>query len=236
VYQYKNKKEKMDLRSLNSGTVESKQWLNPVVGTVRANLVMAEESKTRDEETGTVFPNTATSYVYFTAGPTNNSVDVPRQLITTGRSSTSVPASAFVPLAQFEFFVAGWFQDTTPANTSSVAIGLTFRNSTTDWALADSFCDAILSSNQSTDTLQMFHVRSTFIITGSDSTSISGSFSTVSSINGTSNAVVVNSSATSPVNTPNRTTQPLFSPCLVVYSAGGPVTLRIYNWYLRRIA
>jgi hypothetical protein len=226
----------MDLNSLNSGTASTKGWLNPVCGTIRANLVMAEDTKTRDEETGTVFPNTATSYVYFTAGPTNNTVDVPRQLITAGRSSTSVPATAFVPLAQFEFFVAGWFQDTTPANTSSVAIGLTFRDSTTDWALADSCCDAILSSNQSTDTQQMFNARSTFILTGSDSTSISGSFSTVSSINGTSNAQVVNNSTTATVNTPNRVTQPLFSPCLVAYSAGGPVTLRIYNWYLRRIA
>ncbi len=226
----------MDVSTLNSGTVESKQWLNPVVGTIRANLVMAEESKTRDEETGTVFPNTATNYVYYTAAPSLNTVDVPRQLITAGRSSTSVPASAFVPLAQFEFFVAGWFQDTTPGTTSSVVIGLTFRTSTDDWALADTFCDATLSSNQATDTLQMFRVRSTFIITGSDSTSISGSFSTESSINGTSNAVVVNSSATNPVRTPNRVTQPLFSPSLVVYSAGGPVTLRIYNWYLRRIA
>jgi hypothetical protein len=197
---------------------------------------MAEENLTRDEQTGTVFPNTATSYVYYTAGPTNNTVDIPRQLITAGRSSTSVPASAFVPLAQFEFFVAGWFQDTTPGNTSSVAIGLTFRDSTADWALADSCCDAILSSNQSTDTLQMFHVRSTFILTDSGPTSIGGSFSTVSSINGTQNAQVTNNSTTGPVNTPSRVTQSTFSPCLVVYSTGGPVTLRIYNWYLRRIA
>ena len=226
----------MDLSALNSGTVESKQWLNPVCGILSANIVAAEESRTNDEQTGLSFPNTSTMYVWYTLGPSNNTVDVPRQLITAGRSSTSVPAQAFVAGSLFEFFVAGWFQDTTPANTSSLAIGLTFRNSTTDWALADSFCDAILSSNQSTDTLQMFHVRSTFSLTESGPTSIGGSFSTVSSINGTSNAVVVNSSATSPVNTPNRTTQPLFSPCLVVYSAGGPVTLRIYNWYLRRIA
>lgn len=226
----------MDLNSLNSGTVESKGWLNPVCGTIRANVVMAEESKTRDEQTGTVFPNTSTMYVFYQTGPSLNTVDVPRQLITAGRSSTSVPAQAFVAGALFEFFVAGWFQDTTPGNTSSVAIGLTFRNSTDDWALADSFCDAILSSNQSTDTLQMFNVRSTFFLTASGPTSITGSFSTESSINGTSNAQVVNSSASNPVNTPNRVTQLTFSPCLVVYAAGGPVTLRIYNWFLRRIA
>jgi hypothetical protein len=226
----------MDLSALNSGTVESKQWLNPVCGILSANIVAAEESRTNDEQTGLSFPNTSTMYVWYTLGPSNNTVDVPRQLITAGRSSTSVPAQAFVAGSLFEFFVAGWFQDTTPANTSSLAIGLTFRNSTTDWALADSFCDAILSSNQSTDTLQMFHVRSTFSLTESGPTSIGGSFSTVSSINGTSNAVVVNSSATNPVNTPSRVTQNTFSPCLVVYSTGGPVTLRIYNWYLRRIA
>jgi hypothetical protein len=226
----------MDVSSLNSGTVETKKWLNPVVGTVRANLVMAEESKTRDEETGTVFPNTSTMYVWYTLAPSLNTVDVPRQLITAGRSSTSVPAQAFVAGSVFEFFVAGWFQDTTPGNTSSVAIGLTFRNSTADWALADSCCDAILSSNQSTDTLQMFHVRSTFILNESGPTSVGGSFSTVSSINGTQNAQVTNNSTTGSVNTPSRVTQNTFSPCLVVYSAGGPVTLRIYNWFLRRIA
>jgi hypothetical protein len=226
----------MDLNSLNSGTAATKGWLNPVCGTLSANVVAAEESRTKDEQTGLSFPNTATSYVYYTAGPSNNVIDVPRQLITAGRSSTSVPASAFVAGALFEFFVAGWFQDTTPGNTSSVVIGVTFRNSTDDWALADSFCDATLSSNQSTDTLQMFNVRSTFFLTSSDSTSIGGSFSIESSINGTQNAQVVNNSTTGLVNTPNRVTQLTFSPCLVVYAAGGPVTLRIYNWYLRRIA
>jgi hypothetical protein len=226
----------MDLGSLNEGTISEKGWLNPVCGKIRAATVLTEESKTTDEQTGLSFPNTSTMYVWYTGAPSNNLVDVPRQLITTGRSSTSVPAQAFVAGALFEFFVAGWFQDTTPGNTSSLAIGATFRNSTADWALADSFCDAILSSNQSTDTLQMFHVRSTFSLTESSSTTIGGSFSTVSSINGTQNAQVTNNSATNPVNTPNRVTQSTFSPCLVVYSAGGPVTLRIYNWYLRRIA
>lgn len=226
----------MDLRSLNSGTVESKSWLNPVCGTIRANIVMAEESKTRDEETGTVFPNTSTMYVYYTESPSINTVDVPRVLITAGRSSTSVPASAFVPGALFEYFVAGWFQDQTPGTTSSVVIAATFRDSTNDWALADSFCDATLSSNQATDTLQMFNVRSTFSITLSGPTTIGGSFSIESSINGTSNAQVINNSTTGLVNTPNRVTQQTFSPCLVAYSAGGPVSLRIYNWYLRRIA
>jgi hypothetical protein len=226
----------MDLSALNSGTVESKQWLNPVCGILSANIVAAEESRTNDEQTGLSFPNTSTMYVWYTLAPSLNTVDVPRQLITAGRSSTSVPAQAFVAGSVFEFFVAGWFQDTTPGNTSSVAIGLTFRNSTADWALADSCCDAILSSNQSTDTLQMFHVRSTFILNESGPTSVGGSFSTVSSINGTQNAQVTNNSTTGSVNTPSRVTQNTFSPCLVVYSAGGPVTLRIYNWFLRRIA
>ena len=226
----------MDLSCLNSGTVSSKSYLTPVFGKLTTGTVLAEEIKTNDEDTGLSFPNTSTMYVYYTESPSINTVDVPRVLITAGRSSTSVPASAFVPGALFEYFVAGWFQDQTPGTTSSVVIAATFRDSTNDWALADSFCDATLSSNQATDTLQMFNVRSTFSITLSGPTTIGGSFSIESSINGTAPAIVINNSTTGLVNTPSRVTQSTFSPCLVAYSTGGPVSLRIYNWYLRRIA
>lgn len=226
----------MDLRSLNSGTVESKQWLNPVCGTIRANIVETEESKTRDEQTGTVFPNTSTMYVYYTPAPIASSISVPGVFLTDGRSASSVPASAFVPGAMFDYFYAGKFVDTTPANASSLILSLTFNEAAIPITIQETFCDAIVSSGQSTDTEQMFQVRVTFHVTAAGPTSITVHQTMLMLCNGTANANVINNSETKVVTTPSRVLSPIFSPRPFALAAGGPVTLTTFNWYLRRIA
>jgi hypothetical protein len=173
--------------------------------------------------------------MYYNAGVAAASVDVAGQFITAGRSSTEVPASAFVPGALYEYFFAGSFQDTTPGTTSTLVLSLTF-DTVLPTAPGDTFCTALISSTQATDTIQMFHTRTTFLVTASSNTTITLSQSTCSSINGTATAVVLNESSSNVINTPNRTTTPTWSPRPVVAAVGGPVTLAVYNWYLRRIA
>lgn len=227
----------MDLSSLNSGTVATKGWINPVVGDLKAKKVESEESVTRSSETGIAYPNTSTTYVWFTPSPLTVSISVPGVYLTAGRSQSSVPASAFVAGTMFEYFYAGKFVDTTPGNTSFLNLSLTFFEgaieSLTD---ADLFCNTIVNSGQATDTEQMFQVRGNFHITASGPTSITIEQTTLMLCNGTSDMKGVNGSQTKVVNTPSRVFSPSFSPRPFALAAGGPVTLTTYNWYLRRTA
>lgn len=226
----------MDTSSINSGTPESKGWLNPVVGTLKANVIESEESVTRSSATGLAYPNTATTFVYYTPAPIASSISVPGVFLTDGRSASSVPASAFVPGAMFDYFYAGKFVDTTPANASSLILSLTFNEAAIPITIQETFCDAIVSSGQSTDTEQMFQVRVTFHVTAAGPTSITVHQTMLMLCNGTANANVINNSETKVVTTPSRVLNPIFSPRPFALAAGGPVTLTTFNWYLRRIA
>lgn len=226
----------MDLNSLNSGPISEKGWLNPICNAVKAKTVESEESVTRSSETGLAYPNTSTTYVWFTPSPLTVSVSIPGIFLTGGRSASSVPASAFVAGAMFEYFYAGKFVDTTPATSSFLNLSLTFNEVAIPTTIGETFCDTIVTSGQATDTEQMFQVRGTFHITASGPTSITVEQTMLSLCNGTANVNGINSSETKVVTTPSRVFSPSFSPRPFALSSGGPITLTTYNWYLRRTA
>lgn len=226
----------MDLNSLNSGPISEKGWLNPICNAVKAKTVESEESVTRSSETGLAYPNTATTYVWYTPSPLTNTISIPGIFLTAGRSQSSVPASAFVAGTMFEYFYAGKFVDTTPADTSFLQLALTFTEGAIPTTAGELFCDANITSGQATNTEQMFQVRGNFHITASGPTSITIEQTMLMLCNGTANVNGVNSSETKVVTTPSRVLNSSFSPRPFALSAGGPVTLTTYNWYLRRTA
>ena len=226
----------MDLNSLNSGPISEKGWLNPIVSTLKAGVVESEESVTRSSENGIAYPNTSTTYVWYTPSPLTVSVSVPGIFLTAGRSQSSVPASAFVAGTMFEYFYAGKFVDTAPADESFLNLSLTFTEGAIPTTAGELFCNTIVTSRQSTDTEQMFQVRGNFHITASGPTSITIEQTMLMMCNGTTNAQVTNGSETKVVTTPSRVFSPSFSPRPFALASGGPVNLTTYNWYLRRTA
>jgi hypothetical protein len=225
----------MDVSTLNSGTVDTKTWLNPVVGQLQAKTTSAEWFTTTDSATQTFFPNASIAYVYYNSIPATIVSDIPPQFFTLGRSKTLLPSSAFSLGALFEFFVAGSFQDQSPGSPSYVTISLAFKTSGAV-TLSDLFCTAQITSGQSTDTNQMFHARSTFVVTAAGVSSMAISASTVSSVNGTANANVINNSEVFTINTPPRALNTTWPISPVIQSVAGPTNFTMYNWYLRRIA
>ncbi len=117
----------MDIDSINGGTVDTKGWLNPVVGTLRAKKIICD-----DIEGDGVAPTVANLGWSSLSPPQAPELALSGQglLLNTSTSpSASVPAEELAPGSTWELYAAGVITPVDSAD-GSLALGITFSTDT----------------------------------------------------------------------------------------------------------
>ena len=172
------KKERMDLRSLNEGTVVTKGWINPVVGDVKAKTVGASSFQITDADSqdtvqlgGGIYRRAAGSSPAFAI----TSITPPFgagmvDIATLNTNEGGIPISALVPGCSYELYVSGKFVDSSPGTGGAIYTYPCFKETQpTDYP--DAFCEIIIDSGAVPD-VQGFEFRVTFRVVANTDTTI----------------------------------------------------------------
>lgn len=237
----------MDLNSINSGTVASKGWLNPVCNSVTAKSVGAASYQITDEESqdtvqlsGGIYRRAAgTSPVYsLTDSPAPFGAGMV-DLISSNAVEGGIPLAALVGGCSYELYFAGRFTDATPANVGAFYAYPSFT-STQPTDFPQTMCEIIVDSG-STGDFQSFEVRVIFRILAYSDTSIIyeltwNSASDKAAIPSIFRLKTNNLEGT--VSTPSRaaSVDKRLPFTLWARSVGGPLSLARTQLYLRRIS
>ena len=161
----------MDLNTLNSGTADSKGWLNPVVGSLTANSVQAE-SFSAVGPTGIVMPAGGTitanqsgmgSPIYTLVSGTYS--DVSTASVTNGL----IPTSKLVVGSTYEVYIAGRFTET-PQSAGALQFYPSFSDTITVLTTSNNMTEVLLPFD-SLASQKSFELRFTFrVITFTDTT------------------------------------------------------------------
>lgn len=164
----------MDLRSLNSGSVDSKGWLNPVCGELEAKTVGSSRFQITDadsndtvELSGGIYRRAASTSAVFTLVPAPNYSNIALTNVQEG----DIPTSALVAGCSYELYVAGRFTDGSPGSGGGIFIYPGFL-STQPTGPEDSMCEIIVDSG-ATANIQGFEARLVFRIVSFTDTSVS---------------------------------------------------------------
>ena len=155
----------MDIDSINAGTVDSKSWLNPTVGTLRAKKIICD-----DIEGGGGTPTVGVANLGWSSlFPPQTSSLVPSgqgALFSTDISpSASVPGEALAPGSTWELYAAGVI---TPVNSASgsLGIGISFNTNTPSSLLTGVAC--VAAYNNSLNTPAQYEYHGTFRVLSYD--------------------------------------------------------------------
>jgi hypothetical protein len=237
----------MNVSSLNSGTVDEKTWLNPIVGALKAKSVAAESYQITDADSndtvqlgGGIYRRAAG------ASPVYSLTDSPApfgagmvDLITSNANEGGIPISALVGGCSYELYIAGRFTDGTPANIGAVYAYPSFTTvQPTDFP--QTMCEIIIDSAP-TASVQSFEVRVTFRILAYTDTSIIYELTWNSAMNRAaipSEFRLMTNTLEGTVSTPSRAAQvdKRLPFTLWARSVGGPISLGRTQLYLRRIS
>ena len=164
----------MDLRSLNSGTVESKQWLNPVCGELEAKTVGASSFQITDADSndtvqlsGGIYRRAASTSAVFTLVPAPNYANIALTNVQEG----DIPSSALVAGCSYELYIAGRFTDGSPGSGGVISIYPGFLT-TQPTGPESSMCEILIDSGN-TASIQGFEARMVFRIVSFTDTSVS---------------------------------------------------------------
>jgi hypothetical protein len=164
----------MDLRSLNSGSVDSKGWLNPVCGSLSAATVGAPSFQITDEDSqdtvqlsGGIYRRAASTSAVFTLVPAPNYANIALSNVQEG----DIPTAALVAGCSYELYIAGRFTDGSPGSGGGITIYPGFL-STQPTGPEDSMCEIIVDSG-ATASIQGFEARLVFRIVSFTDTSVS---------------------------------------------------------------
>jgi len=144
----------MDIDSWNSGSVDSKQWLNPVVGVLRAKQIICDEISG-----GGGIPTVANlgwNSLFLPQAP-DLVLNGQGTLFNTSISpSASVPAAELVPGSVWELYAAGVI---TPVDAASgiLGIGINFNTSTPSAVLNGVACIAAYTNTLNTPAQYEYH-------------------------------------------------------------------------------
>lgn len=237
----------MNVSSLNSGTVDEKSWLNPVVGALKAKSVGAASYQITDEDaqdtvqlSGGIYRRAAgTSPVYsLTDSPAPFGAGMV-DLISSQTNEGGIPLNALVGGCSYELYFAGRFTDATPANVGAVYAYPTFT-STQPTDYPQTMTEIIIDS-ASTGSVQSFEVRLIFRILAYTDTSIIYESTWTSMCDRAtipSEFRVRTNTLEGTVSTPSRaaSVDKRLPFTLWARSVGGPISLGRTQLYLRRIS
>lgn len=237
----------MDLRALNSGTVETKQWLHPVVGDLKAKSVGAASYQITDEDSNDTVQLGGGIYRRASgASPVYSLTDTVApfgagmvDLITSNTVEGGIPLTALVGGCSYELYIAGRFTDATPGNIGAVYAYPSFTTvQPTDFP--QTMCEIIIDS-ASTAAVQSFEVRVTFRIIAYTDTSLIYELTWNSAMNRAaipSEFRLITNQLEGTVSTPSRaaSVDKRLPFTLWARSVGGPISLGRTQLYLRRIS
>lgn len=179
IHHIKNKKkERMDLRSLNEGTVVTKGWINPVVGDVKAKSVGASSFQITDADSqdtvqlsGGIYRRAAgasPTYSIITVTPPFGAGMV--DIASSNTNEGGIPISALVPGCSYELYFSARYTDQSPSTGGAIYAYPCFKETQpTDYP--DTFAEIIIDSANSAD-VQGCEVRMIFRITATTDTTI----------------------------------------------------------------
>ena len=164
----------MDIDSINAGTVDSKSWLNPTVGTLRAKKIICDDIEgnggiptVANLGWSSLFPPQAPEVVLSGQG----------LLLNTGVSpSASVPGAELVPGSTWELYAAGVI---TPVDSASgvLGIGISFNTETPSSLLTGVAC--VAAYNNTLNTPAQYEYHGTFRVLSYDYDNLTITVSTV---------------------------------------------------------
>lgn len=241
----------MDVSSLNSGTVDTKKWLNPVVGDLKANTVGASSFQVTDEESndtvqlsGGIYRRAAGSSPSFIVNPITPPGFGPG-MIEIANSQTNegdIPINALVPGCSYELYFSGRAVDASIATSGLIIFYPCFKTTQpTDYP--DCMSEIAVDFAATADP-QGFETRLIFRVVATTDTTVQLDCSWTSTWNsGLADPAQTQSrhftgSGTSAMNTPSRAASVTkrFPFTIWAKSQGGPYTLTRTQLYLRRLS
>jgi hypothetical protein len=143
----------MDIDSINAGTVDTKGWLNPTVGTLRAKKIICD-----DIEGGGGIPTVANlgwNSLFPPQAPEIVSSGQGLLLNTSISPSASVPAAELVPGSVWEIYATGVISPNAPSGV--LGIGINFNTSTPTSALFGVACIATYTNTLNSTAQYEYH-------------------------------------------------------------------------------
>jgi hypothetical protein len=238
----------MDLRSLNSGSTADKQWLNPVVGDLKAKTVSSSSYQVTDEESqyiiplsGGIYRRAAGNSPAFTVNPITppfgaGMVDIANTNATVG----GIPIDALVPGCSYELYFSGKVLDASTATSGVIVFYPCFKETQpTDYP----DCMTEIPTDYGANAFEQgFEVRLIFRVVTATDTSVRLECSWTSTMNladvGPAQVRQFTNTGSSSMNTPSRAASvtKTFPFTIWAKSQGGPYTLTRTQLYLRRIS
>jgi hypothetical protein len=150
----------MDIDSINGGTIDTKGWLNPTVGTLRAKKVICDDI----ESTGGTVPNlgwSSTTLPNFAEAVTAGETIVMSSYV---QPSIEIDiATELVPGSVWEVFASGTITPLTTSAFGSLSIGVGFSPNLP--SLSGSAC--VVKYNTASDAVARYEYHGTFrVVTG----------------------------------------------------------------------
>jgi hypothetical protein len=243
----KEEKDKMDVSSLNSGTVDTKNWLNPVVGALKAKSVGAASFQVTDEVSQDTVQLSGGIYRRASgASPTYSIIPITPPfgagMVDIASSNTNeggIPISALVPGCSYELYFSARYTDLSPSTGGAIYTYPCFKETQpTDYP--DAFCEIIIDSANTSD-VQGCEVRVVFRVVSTTDTTITleatwttlCNKATIPSISRENTNVLLQTS-----NTPSRaaSTTGRLPFTVWTYAVNGPFAFTRTQLYLRRIS
>jgi hypothetical protein len=237
----------MNVSSLNSGTVDDKLWLNPVVGDLKAKSVGAASFQVTDEESqdtvqlsGGIYRRAAGSspaFAIISVTPPFGAGMV--DIATLNTNEGGIPISALVPGCSYELYVSGKFVDSSPGTGGAIYTYPCFKETQpTDYP--DAFCEIILDSGAVPD-VQGFEFRVTFRVVSYTDTTITLEATWTTACNKATIPSIVRQQTNTLLqtsNTPSRAASVTKRLPFTVwtYAVNGPFAFTRTQLYLRRIS
>lgn len=225
----------MDLKSLNSGTVESKGWLTPVVGTITSQTSQAGQYLLKDPVSGWPARQCGAAFSYQTGIPipiyaltAGTYTDVTTQQVT----GNYIPSNQLQVNNTFEIYMAGTFLEENYPLAGALQLYPAFVPPST-------IADAMTEINIPFDSVlgaKSFEFRCTFRVIAFTDATITCQISWTGTAYGTASSKVnaVTDTSIVPIPTLSRATNDILA--LRVYATGDFETFRRYQFYIRQIS
>ena len=233
---------------MNSGTVESKGWLNPVCNALSANKVSAASFEITDaasndtvQLSGGIYRRAAGSSPTFTVPAVTPPFGAGMVEVATSQANEGeIPISALTAGCSFELYMAGRFVDQSPGAGGTIVFYPCFQaTQPTDYPQA--MCEFPVDGGAVSD-IQGFEIRMIFRIISTTDTSFQFECSWTTMMNlaaaAPSQVRQFTNTVTGSITTPSRSASTTGRFPFTIWARGesGPFTLTRTQLYLRRIS
>jgi len=225
----------MDLNSLNSGTVEKKAWLNPVVGTITSQTSQAGQYLLKDPVSGWPARQGGAAFRYQTGIPIpiyDLTAGVYTDVTTQQVTGNYIPTNQLLVNNTFEIYMAGQFLEENYPLAGALQLYPAFVQPST-------IADAMTEINIPFDSVlgaKSFEFRCIFRVIAFTDATITCQVSWTGTAYGTGSSKVnaVTDTSIVPIPTASRGSNEILP--LRVYATGAFETFRRYQFYIRQIS